>query len=85
MAIIDKIKNMILAFIGGSYDPLAFSYDLPDLIVDNYEDLRRYDPELAKKLDDTFPEICSEYERGQDPAAMVEKVRRAYERIFRQE
>lgn len=85
MAILDKIKDMILKFLGGNYDPLEFSYDLPDLIVDNYEDLKRYDPGLAKKLDDTFPEICAEYERGDDPTAMSEKVRRAYERIFKQE
>ena len=35
MTIIDKIKDTILKFIGGAYDPLQFSYDLPNLIVDN--------------------------------------------------
>lgn len=53
------------------------------MIVDNYEDIDVIDPKLAERLDDTFPDICSEYERGDDPASMREKVRKEYEQIFR--
>ena len=84
MTIIDKIKDTILKFIGGAYDPLQFSYDLPDLIVDNYDELKRYDEKLAKRLDDTFPEICAEYERGDDPKPFRKRVREEYEAIFKQ-
>nr|DAX81079.1 MAG TPA: hypothetical protein [Caudoviricetes sp.] len=84
MTIIDKIKDTILKFIGGAYDPLQFSYDLPNLIVDNYDELKRYDEKLAKRLDDIFPEVCAEYERGDDPEPFRKKVREEYERIFKQ-
>ena len=83
MNIVEEIKNLIFSFISGNYDPADFSVDLPHMIVDNYEDIDVIDPKLAERLDDTFPDICSEYERGDDPASMREKVRKEYEQIFR--
>jgi hypothetical protein len=52
---VDKVQALIEHFLSDKYDALHFSYDLPDMIVDNYSALSSENPELAKKLDDTFP------------------------------
>lgn len=82
MNILEIIEGMIISFLHYGYDPLQFSHDLPDVIVDNYDKLEKYDPIIAKKLDDTFPDICSEYEMGDDPTELREKVKTEYKRIF---
>ncbi len=79
---IEKIKTTIDKFLSGNYDPVDFSFDLPDMIVDNYKFIERENPKIAKELDDTFPEICAEFERGFDPAPFREKIKSAYKRIF---
>ena len=79
---IEYINEMVEKFLADEYDPLEFSYDLPDYIVDHYEALSEENETLAKKLDDTFPEICAEYERGMNPESFKHKIEAAYNGIF---
>ena len=79
---VEKAQYMIERFLDGDYDALEFSYDLPDFIVDNYDTLQQEDAALAKRLDDTFPEICAEYERGFEPTDLHEKIKKAYLDIY---
>lgn len=79
---IEEVKEMINKFLSGNYPPTEFSFDLPDVIVDNYDEIAKENEDVAKKLDDTFPEICAEYEQGDDPSEMVEKIKKAYNEIF---
>ena len=82
--IVDEIKNLILSFLSGNYEPADFSVELPHKIVDNYNAIESIDSKLAERLDDMFPDICAEYERGDDPEPFRKKVREEYERIFKQ-
>ena len=79
---IEHIKEMVEKFLADEYDPLEFSYDLPDYIVDNYEAISKENESLAKELDDTFPELCAEYERGTNSETFKQKIQIAYEEIF---
>ena len=83
LPMIEHIKEMVEKFLVDEYDPLAFSYDLPDYIVDNYEDICRDNGFLAKKMDDTFTEICAEYENGRNPEPFKQKIQAAYEFVFK--
>ena len=44
---IEKIKTTIDKFLSGNYDPVDFSFDLPDMIVDNYKFIERENPKIA--------------------------------------
>ncbi len=79
---ISEIKAVIKDFISGNYDALAFSYDLPDMIVDNYTILESESPVIAKELDDSFTEICAEYEAGKPIGPFKAKIEAEYMRIF---
>ncbi|MBQ9305184.1 hypothetical protein [Butyrivibrio sp.] len=80
---IEKIQALIEQFLSGKYDALKFSYDLEDMIVDNYAQLSAEDPDLAKKLDDTFPEICSEFEHGADVEPFRRKILDAFTALYK--
>lgn len=82
MTLKQEINAMIVQFLCGQYDPLRFSCDLEDKIFYNYDEIASLDAVFAKRLDDTFPEICAEYELGMDPEPFKEKIRRAYEKVF---
>ena len=79
---IQKIKDLIIQYLSGEKDALSFSFDLPDLIVDNYSLLEKEDAAFARKLDDTFPEICAAFEPGDDEHAFWESIRDAYMQVF---
>ena len=80
---VDKVQALIEQFLSNKYDALRFSYDLPDMIVDNYSALSSENPELAKKLDDTFSEICSGFERGMDEKPFKRQILDAFTEIFK--
>ena len=79
---IERIQYKIEKYLDGDQDTLTFSYELPDFIVDNYDTLCQEDADLAKRLDDTFPEICAEYERGTDDAVFRNTILKAYIAIY---
>ncbi len=78
----EKVKSLIEKYLYDGYDAVAFSWELQDLIVDNYSKLRAENEMIAKRLDDVFPELCSEYERGFPVEPFKEKIKTAYESIF---
>ncbi|MBP3199685.1 MAG: hypothetical protein J6N21_22185 [Butyrivibrio sp.] len=80
---IEKIQFLIEQFLSNKYDALQFSYELPDMIVDNYGLLTDENPDFAKMLDDTFPEICSEFERGADTEPFRRKIMDAFTALFK--
>lgn len=77
-----EVHEMIREFLAGSYDPLAFSYDLPFCLCEYYDDMHSEDPTITELLNEELPEICADYERGADPAPFMAAVKREYERAM---
>ena len=80
---VDKVQAIIEQFLSDKYDALRFSYDLPDMIVENYSALSSENPELAKELDDIFPEICAGFERGMDEKPFKRQILDAFTELFK--
>ncbi len=78
----DQIRNMMMAFLVGLYDPVDFSYDLPDLLIKKYEEVENEDATVNAILNATLPEICAEYERGEDPTRFIDLVYVEFKRAF---
>ncbi len=70
--------EMIEKLIEGKYDPLAFSYDFPGFLCENFEKIKVENPYVAKILNENMPEVCDEYERGEDPKPFIDKVKVQY-------
>jgi hypothetical protein len=82
LAMISDVKDMILEFLEGDYDPLEFTFDLQDLISDDYDDMAEEDPDIAEQINNTFPAICAGYDPETNPEILADKIRRAYNDIF---
>lgn len=80
---LNGIRLMMLRFLAGEYDPLEFSFDFPDYLVEHYDEMAAANPGRTDILNDELPEICADYERGEDPAKFIARVQREYERAFR--
>lgn len=78
----DQIRNMIMDFLAGSYDPLDFSYDLPDLLIQKYDEVENKDATVNSILNENLPEICAEYERGEDPTYFMSQVYGEFKKAF---
>lgn len=78
----NEVLQMIEDFLNGKYDPLDFSYDLPDALIDHHAEIDEISPGLYAILSDELPEICADYERGADPAPFMAAVKREYERAM---
>lgn len=74
---------MMLKFLAGETDPLKFSLNFPDYLVKHYDEMMELNRERTEILNDELPEICADYERGEDPARFIARVQREYERAFR--
>ena len=72
---------MVKNFIDGNYDPLAFSFDFPDYLINHYDEMMNEDEEKTDILNDELPDICAEYERGMDPTDFIEKVKIEYYKV----
>ena len=79
----DEVFQMIENFLDGEYDPLDFSYDLPEALIDHHAEIDKTAPGLYAILSDELPEICADYERGADPVPFMAAVRKEYERAMR--
>ena len=77
----NEVFEMIEKFISGKYEALAFSYDLPDYLIEHYDNMLAENKNVTDLLNENFPDICAEYERGQDPSGFIENVRKEYEYI----
>lgn len=75
--------QMINEFLNGEYDPLDFSYDFPDFLIENYDALENEDEIINEALNDNLPEICAEYEIGADTENFKDEVRTEYERALK--
>lgn len=82
MNAIEKVKKLITDFLDEQYDPYDFSFELPDTIVANYEEIEKINKDIAVKLDDIFPEICAEYEPGGAVEPFQKKIKEAYNKVF---
>ena len=61
---IDEVLGMIQKFLDGKYDLMEFSYDLPDFLVEHYDEMYAEDAASTEILNDNIPEICADYEEG---------------------
>lgn len=78
---IKEVFDYIQKFIDGKIDPLDFSYDLQYLLCEKCKAMDEENPEICQMLHDYFPEICDEYEMGDDPAPFIAKIKKEFERI----
>jgi hypothetical protein len=74
---------MLCAFLNGEYDPLDFSYDFPDFMIENYEIMERENKLVNDIFNDNIPEICAEYEFGENPDEFKKNIRNEYEKALR--
>lgn len=77
-----EVLNMINDFLSGTYEPFAFSADLPGCLCEYYDDMYSENSAMTKILNEELPEICAEYEPGFDPAPFMAAVKREYERAL---
>jgi hypothetical protein len=77
---VDEILKITKAFLAGEYDPLDFSYDLPDMLAELYDELEKESREINAVLQDNLPEICADYEIGADPVPFRNAVRAEFKR-----
>lgn len=80
---IERAFRMIDDFLNGKYDPLEFSYDFPDFLIDKYEIMERENNAVNDILNENMPEICAEYEMGADAGEFKQKVKSEYERALK--
>lgn len=82
---IRRAIKMINEFLNGEYDPLDFSYDFPDFLIENYDFLENENENeiINEALNDNLPEICAEYEIGADAENFKGEVQAEYERILK--
>lgn len=73
--------EMIEEFIFGKYEPLAFSYDFPDYLIEHYNEMLTENEIVTELLNENFPDICAEYERGKEPSGFIENVKKEYDTI----
>lgn len=78
---IDEVLGMIQKFLDGKYDLMEFSYDLPDFLVEHYDEMYAEDAASTEILNDNIPEICADYEEGYPPEDFKQRIRTEYERI----
>ena len=76
----DALK-MIKEFIANRYEPLDFSYDFPDYLIEHYDEMLEEDRDKTAILNEELPDICAEYERGMDPTEFIEKVKIEYNKV----
>ncbi len=79
---VNEAISMILKFLHDEYDPLSFSYDMPDFIIENYNDINMENKKVCFILNDNIPDICAEYERGKDPQGFKNAIKKEYLRIL---
>lgn len=77
---ITQALQMIDDFLNDKYDPLKFSYDFPDFLIDKYEVMEKENKTVNDILNEDMPEICAEYELGANPEEFKRKVKEEYER-----
>ncbi len=80
---IEQAFRMINDFLNDKYDPLEFSYDFPDFLIDKYEIIERENRAVNDILNDDMPEICAEYEIGANADEFKRKVKSEYERALK--
>ncbi len=57
-----KILDMMAEFLSGSYDPLDFSYDYPQVLADERMVLDNENPALSNFLDGDLQYVCGCYD-----------------------
>ena len=79
---IDEALNMVRHLLDGEYDLMAFSYDLPDFLVEHYDDMYAENSTVTEILNDNIPEVCADYEEGYPPEDFKQRIRAEYERVL---
>lgn len=78
---INKALGMMEDFIDGRYEPLDFSYNFPDFLIQNYDRLEQENEYINGVLNENMPEICAEYEIGEPPDDFIKQVKDLYYKI----
>ena len=85
---INRIIEMIKNFLDGNYDPMEFSYDLPNELVDSYDKMEKENKELTQLLNEEIPDICSWYDPDSNEEGCLnenqfkEKIKIEYEKAL---
>lgn len=75
----DEVMAMIKNFIDGKADPVEFSVALPEKLIQNYDSMLKENKAATDILNEELPDICAEYEPGEDPAQFIKAVKKEYE------
>lgn len=77
---IEKAFNMFDDLFSNHYDPLQFSLDMEQYLLDNYKEMLTENKEVTDLLNANVPDICSEGEPGFDPTNMIASLKVEYEK-----
>ena len=86
---VSKVIRMIKDFLDNNYDPKEFSYDLPNKLVDLYDQMEKENKPITLLLNDDLPDICSWYDTDSDEEGCLneiqfkEKVKIEYEKALK--
>lgn len=79
----NKIFDMIKAFLESeSEDATDFSIQLEDALCENYDEMAAENKEAANLLNEDLPDICADYEFGENIEKFKDKVRAEYEKAL---
>lgn len=62
------------------YDPLQFSLDMEQFLLDNYKAMLTENKEVTDLLNEYVPDICAEGEPGFDSRNMITALKVEYEK-----
>lgn len=80
----NKILEMIKAFLESDSDNATdFSIELEDALCDRHDQMAAENKEAAEILNEELPDICADYEFGEDIQAFKDKVRTEYEKAMK--
>lgn len=80
---IEQAFQMITDFLNDKYDPLMFSYDFPNFMIEQYEAMEQENKAVNNVFNDDIPEICADYEMGEPSDEFKTRIRAEYERALR--
>ena len=76
---IEQALNMVNDFLNNRYEPLDFSYDFPDFLIEHYDEMEEENKTINAVLNENMPEICADYEMGENPDYFKERVKEELE------
>lgn len=78
---IKKFCDMVERFLAGQYDPLRFSAEFPRALVEYGDEAEMENAKAMELFEQDIPEICADYERGENPDLFMRRIRAEYEKV----